>query len=50
MIHKAVVRRYGHKGGHEGCTSTGTDARVGGTVRARVRHVISRGGGAKSTR
>ena len=34
MIHKAV----GHKGG----TSAGTDARVGGTVRTRVRHVIDR--------
>ena len=29
--------------GHRGCTSAGTDARVDGTVRARVRHVIDRG-------
>ena len=46
MIHKAAVRRYGHKG----CTSAGTDARVGGTVRARVRHVIDRGRGTQSAR
>jgi hypothetical protein len=30
---------------HRGCTSAGTDARVCSTVRARVRHVIDRGGG-----
>ena len=37
--------------GHKGCTSAGTDARVGSTVEARVRHVIDRGGGgAQSTR
>ena len=29
--------------GHKGCTSAGTDARVGSTVRMRVRHVIDRG-------
>ena len=40
MIHKATVRRCGHKG----CTSVGTDARVGGTVRVRIKHVIDRGG------
>ena len=44
MIHKAAVRR----GGHKGCTSAGTDVRVGGTVRARVRRVIDRGGGVHS--
>ena len=26
--------------GHKGCTSTGTDAHIGSTVGARVRHVI----------
>ena len=36
--------------GHKGCTSAGTDACVDGTVRARVRHVIDRGGGAQSAR
>ena len=36
--------------GHKGCTSAGTDARVGSTVRVRVRHVIDRGGGAQSAR
>ena len=36
--------------GHQGCTSAGTDARVGGTVKARVRHVIDKGGGAQSAR
>ena len=36
--------------GHKGCTSAGTDACVGGTVRVRVRHVIDRGGGAQSAR
>ena len=30
---------------HKGCTSVGTDARVYSTVRARVKHVIDRGGG-----
>ena len=39
IIHKATVRRCGHKG----CTSAGTDARIGSTVKARVRHVIDRG-------
>ena len=46
MIHKVAVRRYGHKG----CTSAGTDVRVGSTVKARVRHVIDRGRGAQSAR
>ena len=46
MIYKAAVRRYGHNR----CTSAGTDARVGGTVRMRVRHVIDRGRGAPSAR
>ena len=41
MIHKTAVRRCGHKG----CTSAGTDARIGSTVKARVRHVIDRGRG-----
>ena len=36
--------------GHEGCASAGTDARVGSTVRVRVRHVIDRGGSAQSAR
>ena len=36
--------------GHKGCTSAGTDARVGSTVRVRVRHVIDKGGGAQSAR
>ena len=37
--------------GHGGCTSAGTDTQIGGTVRARVRHVRDRGGGgAQSTR
>ena len=36
--------------GHRGCTSTGTDARVGSAVGARVRHVIDRGEGAQSAR
>ena len=31
--------------GHKGCTSASTDARVDGTVRARVRHVIDKKGG-----
>ena len=31
---------------HKGCTSAGTDAHVGSTVKARVRHVIDRGKGA----
>ena len=35
MIHKVAVRRCGHRR----CTSVGTDARVGSTVGARVRHV-----------
>ena len=35
---------------HKGCTSAGTGARVGGTVRVRVRHVIDRGGDAQSAR
>ena len=35
---------------HKGCTSVGTDARICSTVRARVKHVIDRGGGAQSTR
>ena len=35
---------------HKGCTSAGTDAHVGSTVKARVRHVIDRGEGAQSTR
>ena len=43
MIHKAAVRRCGHKGGTQGCTSAGTDARVSSTVTARVGHVIDRG-------
>jgi hypothetical protein len=30
--------------GHKGCISTGTDACIGGTVKARARHVIDRGG------
>ena len=38
-IHKVAMRRCGHKG----CISTGTDARVGGTMKVRVRHVIDRG-------
>ena len=46
MIHKAAVRRCGHKG----CTSASTDARVGGTVRVRIGHVIDRGGGVQSAR
>ena len=46
MIHKAAMRRCGHKG----CTSAGTDARVGSTVEARERHVIDRGRGAQSAR
>ena len=46
MIHKVAVRRCGHKG----CTSVGTDARVGSTVEARVRHVIDRGRSAQSAR
>ena len=46
MIHKAAVRRCGHRG----CTSAGTDARVGSIVRARVRHVIDRGEGVQSAR
>ena len=41
MIHKVVVRRWGHKG----CASTGTDAHVDGTVKVRERHVIDRGAG-----
>ena len=36
--------------GHKGCTSAGADARVNGTVGARVRHVIDRRGGAQSAR
>jgi hypothetical protein len=35
VIHKLATRRYGHKR----CTSAGTDARVGSSVEARVRHV-----------
>ena len=35
---------------HKGCASAGTDARVGSTTRARVRHVIDRGGSAQSAR
>ena len=35
---------------HRGCTSTGTDAHVGRTIRARVRHVIDKGEGAQSAR
>ena len=35
---------------HKGCTSAGTDARVDGTERAMIRHVIDRGGGAQSAR
>ena len=50
MIHKAAARRYGHKGGTQGCTSASTDARVSSIVAARVRHVIDRGGGAQSAR
>ena len=46
MIHKAAVRRYGHKG----CTSAGTNAHVDSTVKARVGHVIDRGRGAQSAR
>ena len=30
--------------GHKRCTSAGTDARIGGTIRVRVRCVIDRGG------
>ena len=30
---------------HKGCTSAGTDARICGTVRARVKHVIDKGRG-----
>ena len=41
VIHKAAMRRCGHKG----CTSAGTDARIGSSVKARVRHVIDRGRG-----
>ena len=29
--------------GHKGCTSAGTDARIDGTVKARVGRVIDRG-------
>ena len=36
--------------GYKGCTSAGTDACVGGTVKGRVGHVIDRGGGAQSAR
>ena len=51
MIHKVVVRKNGRRRGTEGCTSAGTDARVEGTVEARVKHVIDRGGsGAQSAR
>ena len=46
MIHKVAGRRCGHKR----CTSAGTDARIGSTVKARVGHVIDRGGGAQSAR
>ena len=31
--------------GHKECTSTGTDARIDGMVKVRVRHIIDRGGG-----
>ena len=34
---------------HKGCTSAGTGTHVDGTVKARVRHVVDRGGGAQST-
>ena len=34
--------------GHKGCTSAGTDVRVDGTVKARVRHAIDRGEGSRS--
>ena len=36
--------------GHKGCSSAGTDACVGSTVRARIRHVIDRGEGTQSAR
>ena len=36
--------------GHGGCISADTGARIGGTVGARVRHVIDRGEGAQSAR
>ena len=35
---------------HKGGTSIGVDARVGSTVKARVKHVIDRGEGAQSAR
>ena len=38
------------QGGHRGCTSAGTDARIGSSVGARMRHVIDRGEGAQSIR
>ena len=38
------------QGGHRGCTSAGTDARVSSTVGARMRHVIDRGEGAQFAR
>ena len=41
---KGQIMTCGHKGGHSRCASTGTDARVGGTVEVGVKHVIdSRG-------
>ena len=49
MIHKAAMRRNGHKGGTEGAP-TGVDVHVGSTVKARVKHVIDRGEGAQSAR
>ena len=46
VIHKAAVRRCGHKGG----TSAGTDVRVSSAVKARIRPVIDRGENAQSAR
>ena len=36
--------------GHKRCISTGTDARIGGTVKVRVKHVIDRGRRVQSAR
>ena len=44
MIHKVATRRGGASEGHKRCSSVGTDARLGGTVRVRVRCVIDRRG------
>ena len=61
MIHKAAKEEMRAQRGHRGCTkgaqrvhkggtSAGVDARVGSTVKARVKHVIDRGEGTQSAR